>query len=99
VHQWHQGAHDDVAKHHVEQQLPVGPPGAVGAPAEDLPADLVYELMKVHLRLAQLAGHIVAVHYAASGRSWRWPTSIGGSAQFNGVRIRHVPRYPIAMTV
>jgi len=55
--------HDDVAEHLVEQQLPVGPPGAVDAAAEVLSAGSVQELMKVRLRLAQLLGEIVAVHH------------------------------------
>ena len=67
------------------------PPGAVGATAEDLLADVVDELMKVPLRLAQLAGDIVAVHYTGLRSLRARPTLVGGSAQFNGVRSRHVP--------
>jgi hypothetical protein len=73
MHQRHEGADDDVAEHHVEQQLLVGPPCPVGAAPQVLKSGSVDEQMKVGLRPAEFLGDVVAVHHARLRRFERQP--------------------------
>ena len=100
VHQRHESADDDVAEHHVKQQLSVGPSGAVAAAAQVMGVGSVDELMKVGLRPADFGGDVVAVHQA----DLRCSEQVAGlsrrlfSVERRGELVR-ARRYPVVLGV
>ena len=69
VDQGHEGPDDDVAEHHVEQQLPIRPARAVGPSPQVAGRCLPDELVEVGLSAPHLAADFDRIHLAASSVS------------------------------
>jgi hypothetical protein len=62
VHQGQQGADDEVAEHHVEQQLPVRPASAVGAAPQVVNRGPADQLLKLGVSSTHLVADLDRVH-------------------------------------